>query len=81
MNRLQSLHGGLISTLVDSMGSLALASRGLYSTGVSTDITVSFVRAAGTVGDTVNVTGEVVSMGEIYAHEVDPTRSVCLNIH
>lgn len=38
LNRLGSLHGGLICTLTDTMGSLALASRGMYSTGVSTDI-------------------------------------------
>ncbi|GAA5823113.1 hypothetical protein JCM11251_007491 [Rhodosporidiobolus azoricus] len=34
VNRLQGLHGGLIASLVDTMGSLALASRGLFMTGV-----------------------------------------------
>jgi acyl-coenzyme A thioesterase 13 len=34
LNRLHGLHGGLICTLVDTMGSLALSSRGLWLTGV-----------------------------------------------
>ena len=38
LNRLGTLHGGAICSLTDTLGSLALASRGLYSTGVSTDI-------------------------------------------
>ncbi|GAA5859084.1 hypothetical protein JCM8547_003997 [Rhodosporidiobolus lusitaniae] len=33
VNRLQGLHGGLIASLVDTMGSLALASRGMFMTG------------------------------------------------
>lgn len=40
-NRLTSLHGGLIASVVDTMGSLALSSRGLWLTGVSTDINVT----------------------------------------
>jgi len=64
LNRLSTLHGGLICSLVDTMGSLALASKGLYSTGVSTDIHTTFVKAAGTKGDQVKVEGRVTSMGE-----------------
>ena len=37
-NRLQILHGGTIASMVDLGGSLAVASRGLFSTGVSTDL-------------------------------------------
>lgn len=64
VNRLGTLHGGLICTLVDTLGSLSLASKGLYSTGVSTDIHTTFVKAAGGIGDEVLVRGEVTSLGE-----------------
>lgn len=64
VNRLGSVHGGLICTLVDTMGSLALASKGLYSTGVSTDIHTTFAKAAGKAGDEVDVLGEVTTLGE-----------------
>lgn len=37
-NRSGNLHGGLICTLVDSVGSMALSSLGMWSSGVSTDI-------------------------------------------
>ncbi|KAK0563230.1 hypothetical protein OC861_004912 [Tilletia horrida] len=67
VNRLQTLHGGLICTLTDTMGSLAVASKGLYSTGVSTDIHTTFVKPAGKVGDDVNVIGEIISMGKVLA--------------
>ncbi|PCG97983.1 Hypothetical protein PENO1_060280 [Penicillium occitanis (nom. inval.)] len=39
-NRLNILHGGTIASMVDLGGSLAVASRGLFSTGVSTDLNV-----------------------------------------
>jgi acyl-coenzyme A thioesterase 13 len=44
--------------MVDAGGSLALASRGLYSTGVSTDLNVTYLNSGGKVGDTLR--GEVV---------------------
>lgn len=37
-NRLKILHGGTIASMVDLGGSLAVASMGLYATGVSTDM-------------------------------------------
>jgi acyl-coenzyme A thioesterase 13 len=37
-NRLKILHGGTIASMVDLGGSLAVASKGYYSTGVSTDL-------------------------------------------
>lgn len=63
VNRVGTLHGGMVATLVDSVGSLAVASTGLASTGVSTDITATFVRPAGKEGDTVQATGEVLGIG------------------
>jgi hypothetical protein len=50
-NRLQILHGGTIASMVDLGGSLAVASRGLYSTGVSTDISVTYLSSGGKIGD------------------------------
>jgi acyl-coenzyme A thioesterase 13 len=35
---MQILHGGTIASMVDLGGSLAVASMGLFATGVSTDI-------------------------------------------
>ncbi|ORY98690.1 putative PaaI_thioesterase family protein [Syncephalastrum racemosum] len=46
LNRLKSVHGGLLATVVDIGGSLALASKGLYATGVSTDINISYISGA-----------------------------------
>ena len=56
-NRLGILHGAAIATMVDTSGSLALASRGLYSTGVSTDLSVTYISAGGKIGDIIR--GEV----------------------
>ena len=50
-NRLNILHGGTIASMVDLGGSLVLASRGLYSTGVSTDLNVTYLSSGGKVGD------------------------------
>jgi acyl-coenzyme A thioesterase PaaI-like protein len=44
--------------MVDLGGSLALASRGLFSTGVSTDLNVTYLNSGGKVGDMIR--GEVV---------------------
>ncbi|MCJ1439674.1 MAG: hypothetical protein MMC23_000154 [Stictis urceolatum] len=38
--------------MVDLGGSLAVASKGLYSTGVSTDLNVTYINSGGKVGDT-----------------------------
>jgi len=43
--------------MVDLGGSLAVASRGLYTTGVSTDLNVTYLSSGGVVGDVIN--GEV----------------------
>lgn len=52
-NRLQILHGGTIASMVDLGGSLAIASRGLYATGVSTDLNVTYLSSGGKIGDTI----------------------------
>lgn len=67
LNRLGTLHGGCIATLTDTIGSLAIASKGLYSTGVSTDINTTYVKSGGGKGDTVTIEGEVISMGKTLA--------------
>lgn len=54
-------------TLVDSVGSLAVASKGWYNTGISTDINATFVKPGGRMGDKVTVLGEVVGMGTFCA--------------
>jgi acyl-coenzyme A thioesterase 13 len=37
-NRLKTIHGGTLASLVDLGGSLAVASTGRFATGVSTDL-------------------------------------------
>ncbi|PUU80317.1 HotDog domain-containing protein [Tuber borchii] len=49
-NRLGILHGGTIASMVDLGGSLAVASKGLFSTGVSTDLNVTYLSSGGKVG-------------------------------
>jgi acyl-coenzyme A thioesterase 13 len=39
--------------MVDLGGSLAVASRGLYATGVSTDLNVTYLSSGGQVGDSI----------------------------
>ena len=46
-----------IASMVDASGSLAVASRGLFATGVSTDLNVTYLNSGGKVGDTIR--GEV----------------------
>ncbi|MCJ1472771.1 hypothetical protein MMC13_001420 [Lambiella insularis] len=50
-NRLGILHGGTIASMVDLGGSLAVASKGLFATGVSTDLSVTYLNPGGKVGD------------------------------
>lgn len=42
-NRLNILHGGTLACMTDLGGSLAVASRGLFATGVSTDLSGTHV--------------------------------------
>lgn len=67
-NRLNILHGGVLACLVDTGGSLAVASRGLYSTGVSTDLNVTYIKAAGKIGDSVTCRFMCDSLGKTLAY-------------
>ena len=57
------MHGGLIMSLTDTLGSLVVASQGQYMTGVSTDISTSFVKPAGKPGDELKMTATLTAMG------------------
>ncbi|KAH7311610.1 HotDog domain-containing protein [Stachybotrys elegans] len=50
-NRMNTIHGGTIASLVDLGGSLAVASTGRFKTGVSTDLNVSYLNPGGIPGD------------------------------
>ncbi|KAI5988381.1 thioesterase thiol ester dehydrase-isomerase [Pisolithus albus] len=63
LNRVGTVHGGLLLSLTDTLGSLAVASRGHYMTGVSTDVCTSFVRPAGKAGDTLFGKATLTSLG------------------
>jgi len=54
-------------SLTDTVGSLAVASKGHYMTGVSTEIGTSFVRPAGRTGDILHAKAVLVSMGKSLA--------------
>ncbi|KAJ6585004.1 HotDog domain-containing protein [Mycena capillaripes] len=68
LNRVGVLHGGLIMSITDTMGSLAVATKGQYMTGVSTDIGTSFCRPAGRTGDVLHVKAELIGMGKSLAY-------------
>lgn len=55
---------GLIMSLTDTVGSLAVASKGQYMTGVSVNISTSFVKPGGRIGDILHAKGVVTGMGE-----------------
>ncbi|KAJ6559178.1 HotDog domain-containing protein [Mycena vulgaris] len=68
LNRVGVLHGGLIMSLTDTVGSLVVATKGQFMTGVSTDIGTSFCRPSGRVGDIVHVKAELIGMGKSLAY-------------
>jgi acyl-coenzyme A thioesterase 13 len=53
-------------SLTDTLGSLAVASQGQYMTGVSTDISTSFVKPAGKPGDELKMTATLTAMGTFH---------------
>ncbi|KAI8956453.1 Thioesterase/thiol ester dehydrase-isomerase [Daldinia sp. FL1419] len=67
-NRLKILHGGTIASMVDLGGSLAVASMGLYATGVSTDLNVTYLSSGGKVGDKITATAVCDKMGKTLAY-------------
>lgn len=50
-NRLNILHGGTLACMTDLGGSFAVASKGLFATGVSTDLNVTYLASGGKIGD------------------------------
>ncbi|KZV73761.1 Thioesterase/thiol ester dehydrase-isomerase [Peniophora sp. CONT] len=68
VNRVGTVHGGLILSLTDTMGSLAVGSKGQYMTGVSTDISASFVKPAGKPGDILKMVATVTGIGRSLAY-------------
>ncbi|KIM43214.1 hypothetical protein M413DRAFT_444024 [Hebeloma cylindrosporum] len=63
-----NIHGGLILSLTDTLGSLAVSTKGQFMTGVSTDIGTSFVRPAGKVGDVLHAKAVLTGMGKQLAY-------------
>ncbi|KAL1743168.1 hypothetical protein HDZ31DRAFT_41586 [Schizophyllum fasciatum] len=66
--RLQPIHGGLVMSLTDTLGSLAVASKGHWMTGVSTDIGTSFVRPGGKIGDHLHAKAVCTGLGKSLAY-------------
>ena len=50
-------------SLTDTIGSLAVATKGQYMTGVSVDIGTSFVKPAGRVGDELVMKAVITGIG------------------
>ncbi|RKF56194.1 putative esterase C31F10.02 [Erysiphe neolycopersici] len=67
-NRLEIIHGGTIASLVDLGGSLAVASKGLFGTGVSTDLNVTYLRPGGQVGDVLKAVAICDKLGKSMAY-------------
>ncbi|KAJ2158565.1 hypothetical protein GGF46_003684 [Coemansia sp. RSA 552] len=67
LNAIGGTHGGWLSTLVDVGGSLAIATHGFQSTGVSTDLSVSFLAASGE-GTKIAFDAEVLKLGRTLAY-------------
>ncbi|KAJ2305100.1 hypothetical protein IWW54_005182 [Coemansia sp. RSA 2705] len=67
LNAIGGTHGGWLSTLVDVGGSLAIASHGFKTTGVSTDLSVSFLAASGE-GTNIMFDAQVLKIGRTLAY-------------
>lgn len=66
-NRLKILHGGTIASMVDLGGSLAVASMGLYATGVSTDMNITYLSSGGQIGDKIRASAVCEKIGKTLA--------------
>ncbi|CAG8510335.1 6988_t:CDS:2 [Dentiscutata erythropus] len=80
MNRLKTAHGGMIASLVDVCGSLAVASKGMHLTGVSTDINVSYIGSVGK-GDTLLVLGKTLAFTVVEMHNKNDGKLVAQGRH
>ncbi|KAF9348202.1 hypothetical protein BGX34_002622 [Mortierella sp. NVP85] len=67
LNRLGGCHGGLLSTIVDIGGSLAIAAEDMHATGVSTDLNVSFISSA-KMGDKLTIDSRCDKVGGTLAY-------------
>ncbi|KAK5995292.1 Putative esterase C31F10.02 [Cladobotryum mycophilum] len=67
-NRLQTIHGGTLASLVDLGGSLAVASTGRFATGVSTDLNVTYLNPGGKAGDILKGTATCDKIGKSLAY-------------
>ncbi|KAF9996831.1 hypothetical protein BGZ79_009446, partial [Entomortierella chlamydospora] len=67
LNRVGGCHGGLLSHIVDTGGSLAIAADGMYATGISTDLNVSFVSGA-QLGDKLSIKSRCLKLGGTLAY-------------
>ncbi|CDO71421.1 hypothetical protein BN946_scf184909.g15 [Trametes cinnabarina] len=68
VNRVGTVHGGLIMSLTDTLGSLAVATKGQFMTGVSVDIGTSFVKPAGRVNEELTAKAVVTGIGKSLAY-------------
>ncbi|BEI82364.1 hypothetical protein CcaverHIS002_0302320 [Cutaneotrichosporon cavernicola] len=69
INNHNTIHGGVILSMVDTVTSLALQSRGIVPpTGASVNASCEFVRPGGKVGDTIYGHGEVTQLGRTLAY-------------
>lgn len=66
-NRFQSVHGGILATLVDLGGSLAISTTGLFQTGVSVEISTSYMNPGGKVGENLEIRGKLQKIGKTMA--------------
>ncbi|KAG5913091.1 hypothetical protein E4U42_001481, partial [Claviceps africana] len=67
-NRLNTIHGGTLASLVDLGGSLAVASTGRYATGVSTDLNVTYLAPGGRPGDVLRGVATCDKIGKTLAY-------------
>ncbi|XP_022089603.1 acyl-coenzyme A thioesterase 13-like [Acanthaster planci] len=65
-NRRGSLHGGFVSTLVDTLTTVAVLSSPAGVPGVSVELSVSFMQAA-RIGDQLTMDAEVIKAGKSLA--------------
>ncbi|CAG8841475.1 37114_t:CDS:2, partial [Gigaspora margarita] len=65
-NSSKSIHGGMITSLVDFCGALVIASKEVHPTTLSMDINVSYV-ASVRYGDTIIVNTECVTLDKTFA--------------
>lgn len=66
VNRSGTLHGGLTSTLVDTISTIAIMANERGEPGVSTELSVSYLRAP-KLGETVRIDAECLKVGRTLA--------------